>query len=344
MPHNAPPHRRRGAALALVLVALVLVAALGAGATLASREARRAARDDLARVRAESRAAGSLDAAVRHWDPRWSQLPLGASDSALGTADPADTVRVLRLDRTRFLVEATARARAAAPGTAGWAARTASAIVVLEPPSVTALAALTAGGPVALLDRAAIDGRDLPPPGWTDCQAPATDSAAVATPGAHDVSVAPQAIVSGALKQQFAAADTTTYSAFGRERWSSLAARADVVVDGAAGPYTPTSQPLVVVNGNVTMQGPASVRGVWLVNGDLTLDGIVTIAGVVVVRGALQSSNGALRLNGALLLEQGGVLSAGSLVQFSRCATERALDGAAIARAARRRSWAEVTR
>ena len=81
-----------------------------------------------------------------------------------------------------------------------------------------------------------------------------------------------------------------------------------------------------------------------LVDGDLTLDGIVTIAGVVVVRGALQSSNGALRLNGALLLEQGGVLSAGSLVQFSRCATERALDGAALARAARRRSWAEVTR
>src|SRR5690349_17477818 len=98
------PHNRRGAALAVVLVALVVVAGLGAGAALASREAQRSGSDELTRVRAEALAAGALEAAVHPWDRRRNQLAPGAVDSA-GAA------RLVRLDRTRFIVEATARAR-----------------------------------------------------------------------------------------------------------------------------------------------------------------------------------------------------------------------------------------
>ena len=362
---------RRGAALAVVLVALVVVAALGAGAALAARESNRSASDDLARVRAESRAWGSLEHAVREWDRRRNVLAVGAVDSGAGAADPRDVVRVVRLDRTRFLVEASARERSAAPGAAGQAERTASSLVRLAPPTVAALAAITSGGTLSVFDHAAVDGRDVPPPGWTDCATPTSDTAAVATAAAGAVHPAPQSTIGGALKQHSAAADTASYAAFGADDWTTLAARADVVV--GSGPSVPTPRasastcalavdawsepmrgggavdactttfPIVVAPNGLALDGGRG-QGMLLVNGDLVLNGSVTYAGVIVVRGALRADVGALRLHGALLVQGGGALGAGSLVQFSRCAIERAMDGIARASAARRHSWAEVTR
>jgi len=367
-------HRRarRGAALAVVLVALVVVAALGAGTALASRELRRAAHDDLARQRAESSAEGALESALHPWDRRRSQLAVGAVDSTTGLA-PGDVVRTVRIGPTWFLVEADARAAAAAPGAAGWAERSVSALVHLRPPSIRALAAITSGGPLTLLGNAAVDGHDATPSGWTDCIGPAADTAAVATPGPLDVHAAPQAFVSGALLQHAATVDPSTYAAFGVDDWTSLAARADVAVAVTDGAHVPlpdavgascvlgaaawsdpsrgagavsacaTTYPLVLARGGLALDG-GRAQGVLLVDGDLVLNGVVTFAGVIVVRGALHADAGALHLDGALLVSGGGALGAGSHVRFSRCAVARALDGVARVGRIGRRSWAEVTR
>jgi hypothetical protein len=296
----ATRHNRRGAALAVVLVALVVVAGLGAGVALASRESQRTASDERARVRAEALAAGGLEAAIHPWDRRRNQLAPGAVDS-VGAA------RLVRLDRTRFLVEATARVRAAV--------RTFSALVRLEPPDVRALGAVTTGAPLALLGDAVVDGRDAPPPGWTDCRTPRSDTADVAT-----------------------TSDPTVFDHFAPDDWSTLAARADACAWDACN----TPWPLLHASAGLTL-GNTTARGVLLVDGDLVLDGTVTFEGVVVVRGALRGDAGALRLHGALLVRGGGTLGAGSRVRFSRCAAERALDGIARVAGPRRRSWAEVT-
>jgi hypothetical protein len=296
----AATHNRRGAALAVVLVALVVVAGLGAGAALASRESQRASSDELARVRADALAAGALEAAIHPWDRRRNQLAPGAVDSA-GAA------RLVRLDRTRFLVEATAHARAAQ--------RTFSALVQLEPPAVRALGAVTTGAPLALLGDATVDGHDAPPPGWSDCRTPRSDSADVVT-----------------------TSDPTVFDRFAPDDWSSLAARADACAWDACN----TPWPLLHASAGLTLAGGAA-RGVLLVDGDLVVNGSVTFEGVIVVRGVLRGDAGALRLHGALLVRGGGTLGAGSRVRFSRCAAERALDGIARVTGLRRRSWAEVT-
>jgi hypothetical protein len=257
---------------------------------------------------------------------------------------------------------------------AAFAERTISALVRLVPPRVDALAAVTVGGPIALLDGASVDGRDTTPPGWAACAGPAVDTAAIVAPGQGAVTTAPQSTMHGALKQQSAAADISTYTTYGAESWSTLASRADVVVDVAGGARSPTPRsagaacvlgadtwseplrggsavdacattfPIVLARGGLALHD-GRAQGVLLVDGDLDLDGTFTFAGVIVVHGALHADHGALRLHGALLVSGGGTaLGDGSDVRFSRCAVTRALDGVARAEALRRRSWAEVTR
>jgi hypothetical protein len=367
---------RRGSAIALALVALVVVAALGAGTMLAAREAGRSARDELAELRAATAAASSVEDVLRHWDRRRNQLAVGAFDSTGAPSDPSTVVRITRLDATRMLVEATARSRAAAPGAAGFAARTAAVIARLTRPAPNALGAVTIGGALDLTGDATVDGSDVSPSTWTGCPPSASDTVAVAAPSANAVRVAATATVRGALKSNAVAADTQTYALFGEETFASLAARADVVVDAIDGPRSPTpagdastcalgadawsdpdrasgiagcatTYPIVLARGGLALRGPARAQGVLLVDGDLDVAGSVTFAGVVIVRGAVRASLGALRVDGLLLVGGGvatSVLGAGSRVGFSRCAVTRALDGVARVGALRRRSWAEVTR
>jgi len=370
--------RRRGAALAVVLIALVVTAGLATGAVFAARQARRSARDELAQLRASAGAEGALVSALHPWDRRRAQLASGGVDTTMlgAIAGATATVRALRLDAERFLVEASARARASQPGVGAWAERTASVVVRLHRATPAALGAVTAASAVELLDGATVDGRDAPPSGWSDCPASANDSVAIAAASITDVHVARGASVSGAVAQSAVAADARTYDTFGAERWADLARRADVAIDAAIDSSARTPRPraaagrcvldadawgdpvhdasgvaecattyaLVVVRGNLTVRGPARGQGVLLVDGDLTLDGDLTFAGVVIVRGGVRAQRGALHLDGALLVAAPTSLGSGTEVHRSRCALARALDGIAPVAPIGRRAWAEVTR
>ncbi len=319
-------------ALASALVALTIIAALGAGTLTAAVVVNRSARDATAVLRASLAAEGAVALARHPWDVRRNQLAVGASDT-IGlprVGDAAVTARVVRLDATRLLVEATAHARASAPGAGRRAERTTTAVIRLVPAAPIPRGAVTAGSAIALANGATVDGADHVPDGWTGCAAPSAPMPAAAVD-----------------------ADVATYDTFGAERYGAVAARGAVQIDSPVAtlaPIAPTDAaafPIAHARGAVTLRGPTRGQGMLLVDGDLTIDGLVTFAGIMVVRGALHAGGGTLQLDGALFVQAtvaGGALGAGSRVRWSSCAYARARDGAARVTLAGRRSLAFVTR
>jgi hypothetical protein len=124
---------RRGVALAMVLAALVLAGALAAGAVMAAGQAMRDASGAVARAAALAAVEGALARAITpaEWDTVWS-APGPAGFVALrahAAGADADTVRVIRLDASTFVLLAEARAGIA--GALGARARL-SLIVALD--------------------------------------------------------------------------------------------------------------------------------------------------------------------------------------------------------------------
>jgi hypothetical protein len=351
-----------------VLAALVVMAAVTAGAVAASRAAQRAGRNRLPELRASSAAEGALVEALAHWEPRWSQLATGAHDSSTSTVGSAARA-ALRLDARHVLLEARARSLGSSPGVV--AERTASLVARLDPPTPRALGALTLGGSLQLLAGASVDGTDAMPAGWTGCGPLGPDTSAYAANAVNSVTSSAGATVVGAARADPHAVDPLTYTRFAGESWSDLAARAAVRL--APGTYTPNARvtngrcvlaadawsgpthaatpcadvhALVYAAGSVNVSGPGAGQGMLLVDGDLTVVGTFDFAGTIVVRGAVHAASGALRVDGALLIggNAASVLGAGSRIRHSRCAMTRAMDGIARISMMRRRSWADVTR
>ncbi|HUO53064.1 MAG TPA: hypothetical protein VMT93_11120 [Gemmatimonadaceae bacterium] len=110
--------RRPGVALALVLVALILVGALAAGAVMAAGQGMRDAAGALGRVRALAAAEDGLAraAAPPSWDPaRTAPGPPGlVATIAFAPPGAVDTVRVVRLDSASWLLISEARTLAPA--------------------------------------------------------------------------------------------------------------------------------------------------------------------------------------------------------------------------------------
>ncbi len=130
----AAPGARRGFALALVLAALLLAGALAAGAVAAALQGTRDAVGAVARASALAAAERALTLAIApsEWDSAWSApAPPGlVAVRAHARGVEGDTVRVVRLDDSRFLVIAEARAG----GPSSLAARVRlSLLVALDP-------------------------------------------------------------------------------------------------------------------------------------------------------------------------------------------------------------------
>ncbi len=327
---------RRGAALPVALVLLVVGSALAVGSAATMRDVVRASRAPGAALQARATADAAIAHAHARWRTEWvmALAPGGAwRDDVVTAAGPA-ALTVLRLDAHRYLLTAESRARAGAAGTGAEAVRRVGTFVRLRRVWLVPPAALTAGGPVVAPEGAVVRGADVAPAGW-DCPwtpAPVADLA-IAHPD-DSLEVDAGVLAAPAVLETPAARDDATYERFGDETWDALAARAAVVVPaGAAYAPTPrapggacvvdagswgeprrgggvaacaTSAPVVHVRGaGVTrLVGPARLQGMLLVDGDLEVEGDVEVAGVVLVRGALRAPGAALRVTGALLVRQ----------------------------------------
>jgi hypothetical protein len=332
--------QRPGFAVATALFALVAVGALAMGTLFAATHELRSGSDTIHQARAVMAAELGLEQTIATWNREWNGALARGYGRTLTLSTPEGarlTVRLTRLADELFLVASEARA--------GPARRQVSRVVVLDPGDPLILAALSASAVVEVGATAGIDGSDRAPVAW-DCPTSGAavppfdiaDTSALLRFGQFDwddlVEVAnarTTARVSGtAPRFTDEECDTTDPDNWGEPARSN---------GGACASY----YPVIHAPGDLIIDGGRG-QGLLLVDGDLTLQGGFEFFGVVLVRGALLSGPGGARVTGAASIaalgETESVLG-GIAIDFSRCAARKALLGLAVPVPAAERSWYE---
>jgi hypothetical protein len=334
---NALPNRA-GFAVATAVFILVVVAALAMGTLFAATHELRSDSDAIHQARAVMAAEFGIEHAIATWDRRWNgAFARGfGKASTVATPDGADlTVTVARLADELFLVTSQARA--------GPARRDVGRVVRLDTTEPPVLAALTASVPLDLTAIGGIDGSDRSPVGW-DCPpaGPALPPVIVADTSAllRFGHFAWDAIVDAAnsrLSQHVVAVaprftdeecDTSDPTNWGEPTRSN---------GGACTGYFP----IVYAASDLVIEAGRG-QGLLLVDGDLTVQGGFEFFGVVLVRGALRGGPGGARITGTVsMAAQSSTEPAldGIAIDFSRCTARKALLGVAFPVPVVERSW-----
>lgn len=355
---------RRGIALALVLVALMLIGALAGLAVAGARRDRHEASIGLRSARAFAAAEAGLSSALAGWPaPDAAALAPGAFVQLAPvavTASESFTLSLARLAGELYLIRS--------EGRAGAARRQLAQVVRLHPSALLPQSALGAFGPVRL-DSARLAGSDTTPAGWGAwCSTPGPDAAGLRLPDAASVITATGCTGLGCVTGAPALAVDTGLTARRAEflaAFDSAAAREDRVVSGDIAPAPvadsagrcatgvaanwgePDSAsaacagwlPIVVAPGDLRITGGRG-QGVLLVRGDLELSGGAEFVGPVVVLGTLRITAAGGRIVGGALAFGGADMAAGAIVR-SACAVSR---GSAAAARPRRvpGGWVEL--
>ncbi|GAC1478475.1 MAG: hypothetical protein NVS1B4_22260 [Gemmatimonadaceae bacterium] len=384
---------RRGMALLSALVVLIIVGALIGGAFLASVNEVRNARTGPIQARAFNAAEYGLNAVLGDWDPRNNQK-MQPGDTLqfaynIGGAT-SDTVKVTKLNKWGFVVISEGWA-GNGTGIRLGARRRSGTFARLAYPQVPYGGAMTVAGPLTLDggagNFAVISGVNQDP-NWNgvgnQCTFAGSDSLGIASPNTALINfVRPgidtlQGMVPGGVGLRPAAGLPATYTNFGSETYSSMAATAQIqlpagasvspapVVVGSTCPTTSTSNwgdldhsvltnpcqyyfPIIHANGDLTVSN-GSGQGVLLVDGSLNITGNFRFYGVIVVSQYLQTSGLANRINGATLIAGTNpavglgksVINGDTRFRKSTCSIEVSSRGASYLKPAKERSWSDM--
>jgi type II secretory pathway pseudopilin PulG len=337
-------------ALALTLVALVIVGVLVAGALFSGTAEQRMAENTRSRLQAFGVAEGAAYGAIGTW-PANRRVYTGRRAYPLDSgvpmkSDPSGSYEgtVYRLNGTLYLLDVTGRA-----GVSGVSQRL-GVLVRIAPPHTNIQAALTVGEPFTTGGNAFLSGTDTPPSAgsnWSDCGPTGPGVAGVASPGDTN-----------ALYRD----GSTEYVTLTRQASVQLSpgsyAPAPIIVDGVCETNRQPSNwgdgndhaspcgaysPIMWLKGDGRIVGGQG-QGVLLVDGDLSLDGPFTFYGLVVVHGRLTAA-------GSAAVTVYGAVSAGSAalatssrftVNWSSCALTQALIGGGVATLSRSRGWVQL--
>ncbi len=105
--------------------------------------------------------------------------------------------------------------------------------------------------------------------------------------------------------------------------------------------------PIIYAPGDVAINGNTG-QGILLVNGNLSIQGGFAWYGPIIARGAVKLTGTGNKVNGSILAASvidsttASMLSGNSTIQFSRCANNTALQRTALPSKAPQRSWAEL--
>ena len=246
-------------------------------------------------------------------------------------------------------------------------------------------AALTNRGTTSIRGTAEVHGEDTNPPGWGGlCINPQVDLPGILTNDAADVTTTGQGEVTGnppVVGDPYLGDEDFTQ--FGDMSWDDLVDMADIEFLGggtitinntapdstAAGvcrtgqgyplnwgnPENPSGAcgdwfPIIHVDGTARIQSGGVGQGILLVGGDLDLRGNFMFNGIVLVQGRFQTQGSGNRVNGAVMASNvdfdDQLLVGGSVVQYSQCGVQRAVENAAHLNRVRplpRRSWVDVS-
>lgn len=376
-PHGRQP--RRGAALALVIGAIVIIGGLIAGALFAATQEFRIGRNTVTLTQTAGSAEMGIGLLVQSWNPAWNSS-LKKGDTLQRTfAGPGNTtcrVTVTRADGPFFWVvsEAWGGGKTAETG----ARRRVGTFLRLDTPRMKILGALTGRGLIKVGGSAVVDGRDYPPAGWwcfgnnpVPGVAMSDTVAGITMPGC----TVAKDCVQGNPKfvQTLEAADTSTYFNYGNSSYSSLAATADLVFPGdlpftSIGPvvagttcdksvssnwgdskrnfFSPgpceSYMPVINIKGSATLTGGQG-QGILLVDGDLKLAGQVTWYGPIIVRGSL-AVNGGAKVYGYVAaanvdLDDNTTVLGNSGIYYSSCALQQVFAASAKVIPVKERAW-----
>ena len=374
---------RRGVALITALFGVVVLAVMMSGMYFTSNQEFRGTRNALVEQRAFAVAEFGLNSEISNWDRTRNQIQV----FKVGDIDPnqvyvasGDTawVKVTRLTENQFWVVSEGWANIGVKSLE--ARRRTGAYVRIAYPTIEPKGAITAAGNVRLQGAAEVDGDDVNPLGWTNCNAiPSATVPAVTVPPSSAVIYGPSNINSTpAVAHDTAAADSNTYVRYGSESWNSLTANADIKLAGGVynnaivpvgdstscdksgdwnwgEPQRPGTVvgcygyfPIIYSAGDLHLNGNGRGQGILLVNGDFEINGLFDFFGIVIVRDDILKSNGTANITGAVFAANMTIgdplswMSGDQDIQYSKCAIESALQGSAILVRVTQRHWAQI--
>lgn len=330
---------RRGIALVLVLLAILVTAALAAGVLVAASTHARASGDAMFSLRTTEAAERGQVAAAAAWS-RDSNLTMsvGATAGPFVTryADSTSSVAfVTRLSRTTFWISA--RGRAPQTGVTMPVESRIGVLYALHIPEPRLAAAVSVRDSLSITGPARVDGNDTSPPAWrTICGTLNPPIAAVAAPDTTKVCDGPCGSIGSRLtgappkQADSLAGSPASLNQLGPVTWTSLAAHASYVLpapaivtptprltsgSGAAqcdtatadnwgdpSRATPCANRFVIIHalGDLVIDGGAG-QGVILGEGDVELRNGAQFFGLVLARDDVIASIGNNRVWGAVV-------------------------------------------
>lgn len=331
---------RQGFALATAVFTIVVIGALAMGTLFAATYEMRAGAEALHQARAIMAAELGVEQTIASWSREWNGAlgrGYGRSWTSSTTEGAQLVIAVTRLADDLFLVTSEARS-----GPARRQVARAVRLDIRDPPLIAALLATSAvdttGGP-------RIDGTDHLPPQW-DCPAPGAAQPAIVI---ADTTTALRfghfdwpALVSVANSSLTVRVTGAAPRVTGEECYTVVPENWGEPNRSNGGPCT-GYYPVIHAPSDLVIDGGRG-QGVLIVEGNLTIQGAFEFTGVVLVRGAVIGGAGGGRITGTMSVAgQGATPSSlqGISIEFSRCAARKALLGIAIPQAVIERSWSE---
>lgn len=317
--------QRRGFALAMSLLAIVVIGAMVAGGYMAGVQYYRMGRNSLVEQRAMAATELGLDSAYAMWSKSWNTQAVGTVTTLAYSASDGswvDTVRMTKLNQLSSLIVSEGRAGGFATQLS--ARRRAGMLVRLNMPRVNQIGALTTKGTVTIGGSTAINGLDTTFSGW-NCPPAGTGVAGVAVPSFTNLTWGGNcpggACIQGnpSLTITPTASDTNTYFNYGSLKWADLVAMADKSVSGTLTHVRPSTTssggttvcnftdnlnwgdpgraspagkcetyfPIVYAPGNISINGDLG-QGILLVNGNMSIQGGFVFYGQIIARGTVK--------------------------------------------------------
>lgn len=374
-------YRRKGAAVLVALIAVVVLALLSTGAILGSMQEFRSGRNSLVEQRAFAVAEFGLNREIANWD-RSRNLPppvgraIGQTDSSPVYVAQGDSARVYitRLTANTFWVVSIGRASIG--NNQLESQRQTHLLVRLAYPSISPGGAIVTAGNIDVKGSADITGTNTDPTGWTQCPSIiGRDTFAISYAPGKTASIQKPQQVTGGTYADPAAGDSNTYVRYGTESWNSLVANADITVGGGTWQPEPVGTATVCnygASGNwgEPQRGAGTIasckdyfpiiyssaslslshgrgQGILLVNGDVKLNGNFQWYGLIIARDDINKGNGTFDLWGSVMSRNAQVnddnsINGNSSFKWSKCAVESALRGSAILTRAKQRSWVQL--
>lgn len=370
----------RGIALPIVIFTMVVIGAIVAGTFFLARQEARTGDNTLASATAAEAAEAGVAQVIANWSPAtFNGIAVGDSmvlaTSSLG-GNASYTPTLSRLSPQIFLVRAVGRYQTA--GVPPRSQRKVGVLARLDIPAVNMTSAITVRTGITISGSSQVSGVDSVPAGWgATCPPPGPMAPGVrdssgnvntsgACSGASCITGSPKVLVDSTIT-------SSTFTQFGSVTFAQLAASANKIVSGTYNSVAPvtTGVPATCVRSNINNWGdplnplgacfdyfpiiyaPGDLRltggygqGILLVAGDLDLAGGFEFYGPVIVQGTVRSTGTGGHIFGGLMAGAANLgttlISGNSVVDFSSCSIDRALQGASLVTPLGERRWSQL--